>query len=113
MEVYKDRDELITSYAMYLMQTENLEKATALIHARSSIVYQPQRYRGGWVAPFFGYSTERQNVGEVGNPLSVIGICYVCKMEADDQCPLCGKRVCRRCAEGEGEPCCDGEEYSR
>jgi hypothetical protein len=36
-------------------------------------------------------------------------VCGDCGSHADDQCPGCGKFVCRACAEREGAFCCDGE----
>ncbi len=39
--------------------------------------------------------------------------CYQCGNAADDTCPLCGKSVCRRCAEREGEFCCEGNDDGR
>lgn len=35
--------------------------------------------------------------------------CYQCAADADDTCPLCGRHVCRACAEREGESCCDAD----
>ena len=40
--------------------------------------------------------------------MSVAGhVCFLCGAPADDECPLCGKFVCRLCAEGENGCCCD------
>jgi hypothetical protein len=79
MRSFTSLENLIESYALNLMIDQlDLERDTALRLARSKIKYVPVVYKGGYVIPGFGFSTERIFEGYVhplsaGDPESVEG----------------------------------------
>lgn len=75
MSEYRNLDALVLAYREKC-ELDGMSQDGAKIHAQSAYKYVPHLYRGGYVIPGFGYSTERESQGRIqkgkaGNPYDV------------------------------------------
>ncbi len=71
---FANRNELRDAFTVYAMQVCGMDKVSAAGYAEGRLKYAPHLYRGGWVIPNFGYSTERLGLLDGSWPGSPEGI---------------------------------------
>lgn len=75
MTQFKSLTDLLAAYVIHL-ELSGVSADAAKLLAREAFKYTPHLYRGGYVIPGFGYSTERASSGQInrgsaGNPYAV------------------------------------------